>query len=235
MGADVNTLGRINDPGCKIPEYHMAQVILRIFHYDYYIYGGAPWRMNVRSGIEEYDLVSRRILQFASDTKTGSVAMVYAYQLLFEMFIDRETGSVANKSYNVNSDYCITRPNTIALLALLVWSYNFALYGPETSIWINPSVDDSQKDLQMQETGTTDVGVKEPMYIEKIREDIRQVENLLNKENVKITVDDDTIPLKENNPKQEYMSDLEVDLCSQHLKRSIELIVSEVFNKKYLA
>ncbi|GAX68895.1 phenylalanine--tRNA ligase [Saccharomyces cerevisiae] len=28
------------------------------------------------------------------------------------------------------------------------------------------------------------------------------------------------------------MSDLEVDLCSQHLKRSIELIVSEVFNKK---
>lgn len=156
MGADVNTLGRINDPGCKIPEYHMAQVILRIFHYDYYIYGGAPWRMNVRSGIEEYDLVSRRILQFASDTKTGSVAMVYAYQLLFEMFIDRETGSVANKSYNVNSDYCITRPNTIALLALLVWSYNFALYGPETSIWINPSVDDSQKDLQMQETGTTD-------------------------------------------------------------------------------
>lgn len=77
-----------------------------------------------------------------------------------------------------------------------------------------------------------DVGVKEPMYIEKIREDIRQVENLLNKENVKITVDDDTIPLKENNPKQEYMSDLEVDLCSQHLKRSIELIVSEVFNKK---
>ncbi len=31
---------------------------------------------------------------------------------------------------------------------------------------------------------------------------VSEVENYLNKENVKITVDDDTIPLKENNPKQ---------------------------------
>ncbi|CAI4036915.1 hypothetical protein SMKI_16G2100 [Saccharomyces mikatae IFO 1815] len=75
-------------------------------------------------------------------------------------------------------------------------------------------------------------GAKEPLHIKKIREDIRKVEDKLNKENVKITVDDNTLPLKEDNPKQEYMSDLEVDLCSQHLKRSIELIVSEVFNKK---
>ncbi|CAI4053787.1 hypothetical protein SKDZ_16G3090 [Saccharomyces kudriavzevii ZP591] len=75
-------------------------------------------------------------------------------------------------------------------------------------------------------------GSREPAHLAKIRNDIKLVENQLNKENVKITVNDDTIPLSEDNPKQEYMSDLEVDLCSQHLKRSIELIVSEVFNKK---
>ncbi|CAI4054858.1 hypothetical protein SUVZ_16G3260 [Saccharomyces uvarum] len=73
---------------------------------------------------------------------------------------------------------------------------------------------------------------KEPAHIVKIRDDIKLVEDQLNKENVKITVSDDTFPLKEDNPKQEYMTDLEVDLCSQHLKRSIELVVSEVFNKK---
>lgn len=147
--SDLNALSRINDPGCKIPEYHMAQVILRIFHYDYYIYSGAPWRMNVRSGAEEYDLVSRRIQQFASDTSTGGVAMVYAYQLLFQLFIDRKTAKVINTSYNVNSDYCITRPNTIALTGLLIWSYNFSLYGPETLEWDNTVVDESQSKGQV--------------------------------------------------------------------------------------
>lgn len=159
MEAEIDTLSRINDTGCKIPEYHMAQVILRIFQYDYYIYSGAPWRMNVRSGNEEYDLVSDRILQFASDTKTGGVAMIYAYQFLFQQFIDRETGSIANKTYNVNSDYCITRPNTVALLALLVWSYNFRLNGPETLGWDNTESDASSKDPQLPETKTFDNGV----------------------------------------------------------------------------
>ncbi|CAI7336152.1 CGH_1_collapsed_G0015500.mRNA.1.CDS.1 [Saccharomyces cerevisiae] len=88
------------------------------------------------------------------------------------------------------------------------------------------------KEPQFGKRTKADVGVKGANVYRENREDIRQVENLLNKENVKITVDDDTIPLKENNPKQEYMSDLRLDLCSQHLKRSIELIVSEVFNKK---
>ncbi|EJS41337.1 msf1p [Saccharomyces arboricola H-6] len=75
-------------------------------------------------------------------------------------------------------------------------------------------------------------GTEEPAYIAQIRNDIKLVEEQLNKENVRIAVCDDTISLKEDNPKQEYMSDLEVDLCSQHLKRSIELVVSEVFNEK---
>lgn len=139
MSADIFDIKA--DVGCKIPEYHMAQVILRIYHYDYYIYSGAPWRMNVRSGNEEYNLASRRIVQFASDTNSGGVAMIYAYQFMFQMFIDRQTGKMITKPYDVNSDFCITRPNTVALLALLIWSYNFSLYGPEANIWDNKELD----------------------------------------------------------------------------------------------
>lgn len=40
-------------------------------------------------------------------------------------------------SCDVNLDYCITRPNTLALTTLLIWSYNYSLYGPETHIWDN--------------------------------------------------------------------------------------------------
>lgn len=134
---DLNLLSADNNSTCKIPEYHMAQIILRIFHYDYYIYCGAPWRMNVITGNEEYNLVSRRIFQFATDPKCGGVAMIYAYQFVFQMFIDEKTLKLTKKPYNVNSDYCITRPNTLALVALLIWSYNFALYGAEVQIWEN--------------------------------------------------------------------------------------------------
>lgn len=117
---------------CKIPAYHMTQIILRIFQYDYYIYVGAPWRMNVRAGTEEYALVSERILKFSQDPMQGGMAIIYAYMFLFEMFHNGE-----DMSCDVNLDYCITRPNTLALTTLLIWSYNYSLYGPETHIWDN--------------------------------------------------------------------------------------------------
>ncbi|CCH59102.1 hypothetical protein TBLA_0B02600 [Henningerozyma blattae CBS 6284] len=68
-------------------------------------------------------------------------------------------------------------------------------------------------------------------HINKLRKDIKQLEDQLAQEKLKITLVSDDVSL-EANPKQDYMSDLEVNLCSQHLKRSIELVVSEVFNQK---
>ncbi|CDO92624.1 unnamed protein product [Kluyveromyces dobzhanskii CBS 2104] len=117
---------------CKIPAYHMTQIILRIFQYDYYIYAGAPWRMNVRAGTEEYALVSERVLKFSQDPMQGGMAIIYAYMFLFEMFRNGD-----DFSCDVNLDYCITRPNTLALTSLLIWSYNYSLYGPETLVWDN--------------------------------------------------------------------------------------------------
>lgn len=74
------------------------------------------------------------------------------------------------------------------------------------------------------------VGSEEPLHIQKLRTDLQKLQKQLQDEDMKIVVEDDTS--LEGNPKQEYMTDLEVDLCAQHLKRSIELLVAQVFNKK---
>lgn len=130
-----------NNRDCKLPVYHMAQVILRIFHHDYYIFAGVPWRMNVRVGETEYQSVYQKILNFARDKYNGGVTMIYAFQFLFQMFIrvDENDPSIitVDHSYDVNTDIYMTRPNTVALTTLLIWSLNFVLYGPEATIWDN--------------------------------------------------------------------------------------------------
>ncbi|SCU93444.1 LAFA_0F16446g1_1 [Lachancea sp. 'fantastica'] len=70
----------------------------------------------------------------------------------------------------------------------------------------------------------------EPLHIQQIRDDLRKLEKQLREESSNLVVEDEKN--LEGNPKQEYMSDLEVDLCSQHLKRTIELLVAQVFNKR---
>lgn len=135
---DLDLLSSDNPSNCKIPVIHISQIVLRILHHDYYIYAGAPWRMNVPIGRDEYDMISRRILQFAKDPYNGGVAVVYAFQFLFEMFIIKGNNvPTVVKSYNINSDPVITRPYAIALTSLLIWSCNFALHGCEVSIWDN--------------------------------------------------------------------------------------------------
>ena len=130
-----------NELDCKLPVYHMSQVILRIFHHDYYIFAGVPWRMNVKVGETEFDLVYQKILNFAQDKYNGGVTLIYAYQFLFQMFIrvdkDDPTNITVDHSYDLNTDIYMTRPNTLALVTLLIWSLNFVLYGPEVSIWDN--------------------------------------------------------------------------------------------------
>ncbi|SMN19076.1 similar to Saccharomyces cerevisiae YPR022C Putative protein of unknown function [Maudiozyma saulgeensis] len=130
-----------NELDCKLPVYHMSQVILRIFHHDYYIFAGVPWRMNVRVGETEFDSVYQKILNFAQDKYNGGVTLIYAYQFLFQMFIrvdkDDPTKITVDHSYDLNTDIYMTRPNTLALVTLLIWSLNFVLYGPEVNIWDN--------------------------------------------------------------------------------------------------
>lgn len=66
----------------------------------------------------------------------------------------------------------------------------------------------------------------EEKFLQKIQDDINQIPK------TEIIVEDTTPPFDaKTNPKQDYMSDKEVDLVSQHLKRTLEVLVNEVFNE----
>lgn len=67
-------------------------------------------------------------------------------------------------------------------------------------------------------------------HIEKLRGDLAKLQAQLAQQKTKIVVEDDES--LEGNPAQDYMSELEVKLCSQHLKRSVELVMAEVFERK---
>ncbi|CCK69972.1 Sdd4p KNAG_0D02220 [Huiozyma naganishii CBS 8797] len=165
-----------NDADCKIPVYHMAQIALRIFHHDYYIIAGIPWRMNVKVGDWEFQSVYQRVLNFSKDPYTGGVTIVYAFQFLFEMFVreDPETGKLSiDLSYDPNTDPIITRPNTLALTSLLIWVYSFILKGPEVNIWTNHeqelagpygSGDDEDKDSELSKNIAVENQEKKRMY-----------------------------------------------------------------------
>lgn len=71
---------------------------------------------------------------------------------------------------------------------------------------------------------------EEPAHIVQLRNDLAKLEKQLSQQTTKIVVEDDCS--LEGNPKQPYMSDLEVDLCAKHLKRSVELVMAEVFERK---
>lgn len=70
----------------------------------------------------------------------------------------------------------------------------------------------------------------EPDHIVQLRKDLAKLEEQLSQQKTKVVVEDDTS--LEGNPKQDYMTDLEVELCSRHMKRSLELVMAEVFHKK---
>ncbi|SCU87680.1 LAMI_0D07052g1_1 [Lachancea mirantina] len=124
---------------CKLPAYHMAQITMRIFQYDYTIFAGAPWRMNVKTGKEEYELVSLRLQHFSQDPMIGGVTLVYAYQFLFEVFDEGKS-----MDYDPNVDCNMARPQTLTLVILLIWGYNFARHGPEADVWDDFKRDKSQ-------------------------------------------------------------------------------------------
>lgn len=147
---------RENEYNCKLPIYHMSQIFLRIFHNDYYVAAGAPWRMNVRIGDKEFKTAQKRMMQFAKSTFSGGITLIYAFQFLFEMFVrkDPDTNAIyVDTSYDINTDHILTRPNVIALTTLIIWTYSFTLYGGEAYLWENGDNDDlsiKMRNMQMK-------------------------------------------------------------------------------------
>jgi phenylalanyl-tRNA synthetase alpha chain len=73
-----------------------------------------------------------------------------------------------------------------------------------------------------QEFGNND----QAALLKKLQQDIDEIPKLDS-----IIVEDPSLPFHEGNPKQEYMTDREVELVGIHLKRTLEVLVNEVFNE----
>ncbi|ONH67568.1 Zinc finger protein klf1 [Cyberlindnera fabianii] len=128
---------REDDTRCKFPVYHMAQITLRIQHYDYYIYAGAPWRMNVEAEASDYELVDKKIKEWASSL-SGKISVVYGYMFLFEMFLSPQDSTRQwEYKFHSNEEAIWERLNVLALVILLVWSYNFSNDGPESRVLLH--------------------------------------------------------------------------------------------------
>lgn len=128
---------RPTDHRCKLALYHIAQIYMRITHYDYIIFAGAPGRMNVRAGASEYHIVESRVKSWAR-SGNGRVSAVHAYLFLCEMLLSSDNEDITY-SYNPNTDPFMYRRNIVVSCVLVVFAYNFALYGAELDIWANGS------------------------------------------------------------------------------------------------
>ena len=120
------------DTRCKFPVYHAAQIYLRITHYDYIVFAGAPKRMNVPILPEDYTNVVRRIDKW-SKSLSGRLSVINSLILLFEMLLSPEGSvDVINYYYEPDKDPFIYRPNVIISAILSLWAYAFHVFGPES-------------------------------------------------------------------------------------------------------
>lgn len=124
---------RLDDRRCKFSLYHIAQIYMRITHYDYIIYAGAPSRMNVIAGNSEYAVVEKRVLAWAKSLN-GRISAVHAYLFLCEMLLSPDNEDITY-SYDPNVDPFLHRKNIMASAILVIFAYNFSLEGPENHLF----------------------------------------------------------------------------------------------------
>lgn len=132
-----------NDTRCKYPAYHIAQIIMRISHYDLVIFAGAPWRMNVPPKSTDYELVKSRVENWANST-SGKLTVLHALLYLFEMFLtpqnfnyDKLKPALKNYKYECLNDPIVERSYAMYIATLAVWAYCFTVEGPESNILAN--------------------------------------------------------------------------------------------------
>lgn len=126
---------RLDDKRCKFGLYHIAQIFMRITHYDYIIYAGAPSRMNVIAGDNEYKVVEKRVKVWANSLH-GRISVIHAYLFLCEMMLAPENEDITYL-YDPNIDPFLHRKNIVASAVLVIFAYNFSLYGQESDMFEN--------------------------------------------------------------------------------------------------
>lgn len=176
---------RLEDKRCKFDLYHIAQIYMRITHYDYIVYAGAPSRMNVKVGSTEYQVVEKRVSKW-SNSANGRISVIHAYLFLCEMLLSWNNEDITF-TYDPNSDPFLHRKNIVASAVLIIFAYNFLIEGPESDVFDQlpansdyfPDKEDGydylrriRKDLSMHVSGEfhrTNYGNSSTLYHESIK------------------------------------------------------------------
>ncbi|KAK6455964.1 C2H2 zinc finger protein [Scheffersomyces xylosifermentans] len=159
---DLPPMLRIDDKRCKFGLYHIAQIYMRISHYDYIIYAGAPSRMNVRAGTSEYRVVEKRVCQW-SQSLNGKISVIHAYLFLCEMMLSPDNDDITYK-YDPNNDPFLHRKNIVASAVLVIFAYNFSLQGPEADIYESIEMNHNHEYYPDKEDGYS--------YLRRIRKEL---------------------------------------------------------------
>ncbi|KAG0684181.1 hypothetical protein C6P42_004429 [Pichia californica] len=113
------------DSICKFCVYHSFQINLKIPHYDYIVFAGAPKRMNVPISQEDYDIVVNRIDCWCGSIN-GKEAVVNSLIFLCEILIP---GGIISYNYDPTIDPLIYRPSIVVCSTLVLWTYTFHKFG----------------------------------------------------------------------------------------------------------
>ncbi|KAH3670725.1 hypothetical protein OGAPHI_001240 [Ogataea philodendri] len=121
----------LSDTRCKCVVYHIAHICMSISQYDFLIYAGAPWRMNVKpSSALEREAICKRVIEW-TETKHARVAVVQCYLLLFEMLLSpQDSKTDFQYDYQADSDLFF-RSNAVSISVLVLWSYVYIKCGVE--------------------------------------------------------------------------------------------------------
>lgn len=123
---------RFDDTRCKFPLYHMSHIYASIRHQDLLIFAGVP----TASKIMNFDISSnfnqaRNRIEFWSKSPGGRLCALHAYLFLFEILLSPFNEDIIY-SYHPNADPYFHQKHVVLYTLLVLFAYNFSLYGPES-------------------------------------------------------------------------------------------------------
>lgn len=134
-------LNRLIISGCPDPFYHLAHINIQVSILDLYIYAGAPFMFSQCFRNVDFDRTSRNIMAWVNNPQ-GINAVKHAILFLEEMYCPTgdtdlcpnpySASDVIPGKYIASTDPVVHRPHAVFVCTLVVWSYCFALGGPES-------------------------------------------------------------------------------------------------------
>lgn len=182
------------------------------------------------------ELMESKLLSVEPDFKlfNNFTPVVNKYQNFDSLgFPLNHPGRSKSDTYYINEN-CLLRTHTSAHeLECFQWLKNHSNYSGfliSADVYRRDEIDRTHYPIFHQMEGCK---VWDHKDMKVLNRDLTKLKDNLNNHEVEfICIQDDPAIDPLTNPKQSYMSDEEVELCSANLKRSMELVIFEVFNKK---